>query len=738
MTVSSETRVSRHAGTSTDATLTVGFSFVDADDIEIWQRDGQPSPSVDTLLTRGVHYSVNTANQEVDVTDGASDFIEDRHDWIIVGKEPIVQLTDLIEGGAIPADSLEVQLDRLTRMLGDVSERVETKCIRFPDADDRTLNNVLSNETSRPLKVTSFLSDGGVTEGDPGTDTVIETLTAKVNGGYNDADGEHWSVGGPLTPRLHTDTPSGSTNPTGVRSGSQWVNTLGFLRFASRDPVGSGNIVFHPSHGVNRLLTGSDQAFDVYDSSNAIGLRLHGAASPDSGDKVDGSIYKGSGATAGWMFLRSNGEDVSLTGGHNKSGSGEAWWQIDADGMGGPRIFSGLLASAPSNRAAGSLWLDTNGGLQTRFYSVEQAAVRDFSLSEVAESTRPNLFINADFGVNQRGNNFTSGSSPTVNNDNNYMSDRWVYFASANDLVDVSFGVGVGVRGVADFTTTAAGSSNNKWALGQCLDQKDSLSTRGKTLTLGITHFSTGATMRLGWVVLSWSGSVGLHGTALDHPVSSWNASNSTPTWDTTGDWEVVDEGVVSGALGATAREVVTLSSLVPTDCNHLMVIFFQYNSGYGSSELLRLSKPKLEVGTYPTNLELERPIGLEFRACQRFFEAVNADQSAGGNAIYYGLQGVAISNNTAYFHYPLQARKRSDGAYDVTGVGTGQVVEVSSGTATAASVVSPVDRQLDAMTLGVGVAGTPLTAGESMTYGASGGAARTKFIYIDDEIEFS
>lgn len=179
--------------------------------------------------------------------------------------------------------------------------------------------------------------------------------------------------------------------------------------------------------------------------------------------------------------------------------------------------------------------------------------------------SNPNLFINGDFKVNQRG-------SLTYSQDQKYSLDRWIPWnvgAGANFVISVN----------SDGSITITNNGNNPVVFLQYIDGYKSLS--GKTITFSAN-------------IKSISGSVTMSG------------------------YDGVDNtfGVTTSSVGLLKQSITLSNDLYKRE-------FYRCGIGVLAHSSVTISYLKLEVGNLATK-NSPRPYEEELAICERFYQEVN------------------------------------------------------------------------------------------------------------------
>ncbi len=188
MTVSSQTNRVTYVGNGSSTAFSVSFPFQSANDLVVVETI--IATGVQTTKTITTHYTVSGTPDSLGyypnggtvtaVTAPASTVR-----WTIYRAPALLQTLNLAENNALPAESLEAQLDYLTMLVQRLNDRVN-RSVRQPDGDSADLA-VMPSKVDRASKYMAYdaagdpIASNGTTEANPVSAfmaTVLDDTTA--------------------------------------------------------------------------------------------------------------------------------------------------------------------------------------------------------------------------------------------------------------------------------------------------------------------------------------------------------------------------------------------------------------------------------------------------------------------------------------------------------------------------------------------------------------------------------
>lgn len=188
MTIASQTNRISYTGNGVTTAFAVSFPFQSANDLVVVETI--IATGVQTTKTITTHYTVSGTPDSLGyypnggtvtaVTAPASTVT-----WTIYRAPALLQSLNLAENNALPAESLEAQLDYLTMLVQRLNDRVN-RSVRQPDGDSADIA-VMPSKVSRASKYIAFdaagdpIATAGTTEANPVSAymaTVLDDTTA--------------------------------------------------------------------------------------------------------------------------------------------------------------------------------------------------------------------------------------------------------------------------------------------------------------------------------------------------------------------------------------------------------------------------------------------------------------------------------------------------------------------------------------------------------------------------------
>jgi len=259
------------------------------------------------------------------------------------------------------------------------------------------------------------------------------------------------------------------------------------------------------------------------------------------------------------------------------------------------------------------------------------------SLQPLPGGVNPNLLINGDFIVAQRGTSFDATTTPK-NDDDTYLLDRWVLLSDGNNVVDVeqietAADLPTGGRAAIKYTWETA---NKQAGLLQIIEGVNARPAIGGPASLSFQAKANGlANLRA--AVLSWGST---EDAVTRDVVTTWNGAGTNPTFAT--NWTA--ENTPSDLALSSSWETYTIENIdVDTASTTNIAVFVWLDDADAAvNDTLLLTDVKLEVGDMATNF-VSRSYTEETMLCYRYFWSVNG----GGNLAPFA----GVFNGTSVFY---------------------------------------------------------------------------------------
>jgi len=255
----------------------------------------------------------------------------------------------------------------------------------------------------------------------------------------------------------------------------------------------------------------------------------------------------------------------------------------------------------------------------------------------------PNLLINGDFRIAQRGTNFTSATTP-ANSDDTYLLDRFILLSDGNDIVDVTQETTVVPTGSHNSIKLEVETANKQFGILQIIEGKDAAAIIGGVASLSFDARMAAAddnTHSLKAIVLAWDSTEDV---VTSDVVNVWGA---TPTY--VANW--TGENTPASNTLTTSWQTFTIEniSIDTAGAKNVAVFIFCDQTDGAIDDAIYISKIKLEKGASATDCET-RPIAQEEPLAQRFYEKmVNNGTGGSMGASMYQLASVAFFVTTAW-----------------------------------------------------------------------------------------
>lgn len=312
MTVASQTNRISYTGNGATTAFAVSFPFQSANDLVVVETI--IATGVQTTKTITTHYTVSGTPDSLGyypnggtvtaVTAPASTVT-----WTIYRAPALLQMLNLAENNALPAESLEAQLDYLTMLVQRLNDRVN-RSVRQPDGDSADIA-VLPSKVTRASKYIAFDAAGdpiattGTTEANPVSAfmaTVLDDTTASAARTTLSAVGVGENIAFPATQAASADPNTLDDYEEGL-----WTPSVGGTATYSQQ-VGRytkiGRVVYISCLlQINVLGTGS--------TSQISGLPFAVAAGPDYGAAV--ADFNGLATAVTWLAGRIDASNSTIT-----------------------------------------------------------------------------------------------------------------------------------------------------------------------------------------------------------------------------------------------------------------------------------------------------------------------------------------------------------------------------------------------------------------------------------------
>jgi hypothetical protein len=159
MTVSSIASKISYAGNGVTTIFSFPYYFLANADLAVILRS---STGVETVQVLTTNYTVTGAGNPVGGTVTMLVAPASGETLVIYRDPALTQITDFVANDALPAETLEMALDRLT-MISQRLKEVDVRSLKFPETDSASLSAVYPSSVDRASRVASFAADGSPT-----------------------------------------------------------------------------------------------------------------------------------------------------------------------------------------------------------------------------------------------------------------------------------------------------------------------------------------------------------------------------------------------------------------------------------------------------------------------------------------------------------------------------------------------------------------------------------------------
>jgi hypothetical protein len=334
-----------------------------------------------------------------------------------------------------------------------------------------------------------------------------------------------------------------------------------------------------------------------------------------------------------------------------------------------------------------------------------------------------NSLINGDFSISQRGTSFDSTTNP-LNDDDEYLIDRWVLLSDGNNVVDVSQQQDGGVTGNSSYIRLDVETVSKKFGILQIIENQNCKNLIGSKSSLSfearVSDITKLSDIRA--VVVAWDSTKDV---VVSDIISSWNAEGVRPTLVANWTEENIDADL--GVTTSWARFEIGNISIDTANAVNIGIFIYQNNVGTNDTlgTLLEITNVQLESGIESTDFE-QRQIGHESLLCKRYYERITS--TAAGEFFIAGV-GTNVAAEARGF-YAYEVEKRIDSvSFDDPGGGALQSYDGTTIDAAISRSVHSVNKRTMTFTFG-SISG--VTAGKAHLIGFN---ALGDFVGFDAEL---
>lgn len=399
------------------------------------------------------------------------------------------------------------------------------------------------------------------------------------------------------------------------------------------------------------------------------------------------------------------------------------------------RLYRGLTATNQNNNPVGDPvnWFDLFAAVGITFddssvpftaANVQLAIEALQDAIDVIPASNPNIVINGDMSITQRGTTFDSTTTP-ANNDDTYTLDRWILLSDGNDIVDISQQGSGGIDGNSSYLRMQVATISKKFGVFHPI-----LSTNCKDIIGSVTSLSFDARVSevarlsdIRAVVVSWDSTAD---TITSDIISAWGAEGANPTL--VANWTEENTAASLGVTTTWANFSIENISIDTASTENVGIFLYQDNVATLDALGVRLEIANVKLERGPNSTTFVKRSN-EQELCEVYYKRF--DGYTATNPV--SISGFATNTGEGTYTVPLLTTTRIKPTVAISAAshfaptdGTGTVV----GAFTGVSIFTPRITQ-DAISLTLtGSAG--LTVGQGSRLAAASSSA---FIEADAEL---
>jgi hypothetical protein len=259
--------------------------------------------------------------------------------------------------------------------------------------------------------------------------------------------------------------------------------------------------------------------------------------------------------------------------------------------------------------------------------------------------SNPNLIINGQGLIGQRGTSFTSATTP-ANSDDTYLLDRMLLLSDGNDIVDVSQETTEVPSGSYSSIKFDVVTANKQFAYCQILEAKDAAKIIGGTASLSFKAKKGGSNATLETLraaIISWDSTEDL---VTSDVIGTWAGAGTNPTLATNWTYENTPSDLTLTTSFQTFK--IENVSIDTASTNNVAVLIWCDDTDATVGDLVYIGDIKLEDGSIATPYEFENYSEV-LHKCKRFKQA--------WGVIWKGVSGGSGYHYSSSFTFPVQMR---------------------------------------------------------------------------------
>ncbi len=285
----------------------------------------------------------------------------------------------------------------------------------------------------------------------------------------------------------------------------------------------------------------------------------------------------------------------------------------------------------------------------------------------------PNILINGQFRIAQRGASYTSATN-TTNNDDNYTLDRWVLLSDGNDVVDVTQETSTVPTGSYSAIKLEVETINKKFGILQILEAKDAEAIIGGNASISFKARNAASddnTDDLRAALVAWSSTAD---SVTSDIVSVWENASTNPTL--IANW-TYENTATANTLTQTYQTFEIEAVSIDTASTANVALFIWCNNTDGAlDDAIYITDIKVEKGDNATAYPAENEAEL-LHKCRRYchvWDAISGNLDLGGG--YWNSTtklNVAIRHPVELFKSPSVTVHGTTSNYKLLGSTAGQ-----------------------------------------------------------------
>lgn len=333
-------------------------------------------------------------------------------------------------------------------------------------------------------------------------------------------------------------------------------------------------------------------------------------------------------------------------------------------------------------------------------------------LNALQNIVNPNLIINGQGLIAQRGVTFDSTTTPANNNDT-YLLDRMLLLSDGDDIVDVSQETTDVPQGSYSAIKFDQETVNKQWAYCQILESKDAVAIINNTASLSFKAKKGGSNVtleNLRAALISWDST---EDSVVSDVIGTWAGAGTNPTLATNWTFENIPS---SNHLLTTSYQTFKVENInidTPSTKNVALLIWLD-DTDATVGDTAFITDIKVEKSSIATNF-IASTESIEDYKCKAFFERI---KNTGNNAVGYSGQ---VTTATDAFIFGRFILKRTMPVFSVSS-GSGFLVTNAAGDTIPTITIATPTISKDSIRFDITVA-SGLVAGNSTELRFSGGS---------------